>query len=251
MKRIVWCVLVCLMGVGLAFAPAVRSQQTIVVAFSEFPPFKMLDEDQVGGIDVEVLREIASRMGRSLTFKRGTFEDCLAMMAQGEADVMSSLLRRPEREAFLFYVQPRYRARSEKIFFMRRDDRDQLRSYEDLKALRIGVKNKASYGPMFDNDASLNKIPADSIKLNISKLVAGQIDTFLTTDLEGDYWIRKLGLETRIARAPFKFTHLDEIYMTISKKSAFLSEAKAFSAVLNELVKSGAVQKIEDRYRKP
>ncbi len=104
---------------------------------------------------------------------------------------------------------------------------------------------------MFDNDESLNKISADSIKINISKLVAGQIDTFLTTDLEGDYWIRKLGLEDRIVRAPFKLTHLDEIYMAISKKSALADEVEAFGAILNDLVKTGAIQKIEDRYRKP
>ncbi len=249
-KKVIW-MLVGLMGVGLALSPAVRSQSTIVVAFSEFPPYKVIEEGQVGGIDVEILREIAERMGRTLTFKQGTFEDCLEMMAQGKADVMSSLLRRPEREAYLHYVQPRYRPRSEKAFFVRTQDRDTLRFYDDLNTLRIGVKTGASYGPMFDNDKGLNKIPADSVKINISKLVAGQIDTFLTTDLEGDYWIRKLGLEARIAKAPFKFTHLDEIYMASSRKSAFASQAEAFSAVLNTLVKTGVIQKIESRYRKP
>ncbi len=251
MQKNILYMLVCLLVVGLALSPAARSQPTIVVAFSEFPPYKVLEEGQVGGIDVDILREIAARMGRTLTFKQGTFEDCLEMMAQGNADVMSSLLRRPEREAYLLYVQPRYRPRSEKVFFVRPPDRDTLRSYDDLKTLRIGVKTRASYGPMFDNDEGLNKIPADSVKINISKLVAGQIDTFLTTDLEGEYWIRKLGLEDRIAKAPFKFTHLDEIYMAISRKSAFAGQAEAFSAVLNTLVKTGVIQKIESRYRKP
>ena len=251
MNRNVLSLLMGILMIGLALPVAALGQQTIVVAFSEFPPYKILEEGQVRGVDVDILGEIAVRMKRSLTFKQGTFEECLEMMARGEADVMSSLLRRPEREVYLHYVQPRYRARSEKIFFVRADDRDRLRFYDDLKTLRIGVKAKANYGPMFDNDASLNKIPADSIKINISKLVAGQIDTFLTTNLEGDYWIRKLGLEDRIARASYKLTHLDEIYMTISKRSAFASEAEAFSAVLNNLVKTGAIQKIEDRYRQP
>ena len=249
-KKVLW-MFVGLLGVGLMLSPAVRAQSTIVVAFSEFPPYKVVEEGQVGGIDVEILKEIAARMGRTLPFKQGTFEDCLEMMAQGTADVMSSLLRRPEREAYLHYVQPRYRPRSVKVFFVRSPDRDSIRFYDDLKTLRIGVKTKASYGPMFDNDQGLNKIPADSVKINISKLVAGQIDTFLTTDLEGDYWVRRLGLENRIAKAPFNFTHLDEIYMAISRKSAFASQSGAFSAALNALVKKGVIQEIESRYRKP
>ena len=251
MKRYVLFMLVCMLGIGPALPKAVTGQPTIVVAFSEFPPYKMLDEGQVGGIDVDILMEIAGRMNRTLSFQQCTFEDCLDMMAQGEADVMTSLLRRPEREAYLHYVQPRYRVRSEKIFFVRKDDRDTVRSYDDLSSLRIGVKSGVNYAPLFDNDKTLNKISAASIKINISKLVAGQIDTFLTTDLEGHYWIRKLGLETRIVRAPFKFAHLDEIYMAISKKSALASEAEAFGAILNDLVKTGAIQRIEDRYRRP
>ena len=251
MKPYVLYLLVCIVGIATALPTVATGQPTIVVAFSEFPPYKVLDEGQVGGIDVEILYEIAGRMNRGLTFKQGTFEDCLEMMAKGEADVMTSLLRRPDREAYLLYVLPRYRPRSEKIFFVRTEDRGTVRAFDDLKSLRIGVKSGANYGPMFDNDESLNKISADSIKINISKLVAGQIDTFLTTDLEGDYWIRKLGLEDRIVRAPFKLTHLDEIYMAISKKSALADEVEAFGAILNDLVKTGAIQKIEDRYRKP
>ncbi len=66
MKRYVLGLLVCIIGIGPALPTVATAQPTIVVAFSEFPPYKVLDEGQAGGIDVEILSEIAGRMNRSL-----------------------------------------------------------------------------------------------------------------------------------------------------------------------------------------
>jgi polar amino acid transport system substrate-binding protein len=204
-----------------------QSAQTVVVAFSEFPPYKMIVDGKHTGIDVDILQEIGKQMDFTLDFKNGTLEECLGMMKEGEADLMTSLLRRAEREPYILYVQPRYRARSDKVFYVFKEHPKSIRSYDEL-----------------------NKLPAQSIKINISKLVAGQIDTFVTTDTEGDYWIKTLGLQDRITKAPFKFQQLDPIYMGISKKSAFATEANRFGRILKDLVDKGVVQRIVDKYLK-
>ena len=238
-------VLAGLLAPGLAW-----STDKVIVAFSEFPPYKMIVDGKHAGIDVDILREITRRMEYNPHFRNCTLEDCLGLMKQGQADVMTSLLRRAERESFIQFVQPRYRARSDKVFYLFGEDPKQIRVFDDLKTLRIGVKAGANYAPAFDNDQELNKIPAQSIKLNISKLVAGQIDTFITTDLEGDYWIKQLGLQDRIIKARFKFQQLDPTYMGISKKSPFAGEAKRFGRILKEMLDKGAVQRIVDEYSK-
>ena len=227
-----------------------QSTQTVVVAFSEFPPYKMVVDGKTRGIDVDILREIGKQMDFTLDFKTGTLEDCLGMIKLGEADLMTSLLRRAEREPYILYVQPRYRARSDKVFYVLQKHQKSIRTYDDLKTLKIGVKVGTSYAQSFDSDTQLNKLAAQSIKINIAKLVAGQIDTFITTDTEGDYWINSLGLQDRITKATFKFQQLDPIYMGISKKSAFAPEAKRFGRILKNLVDKGVVQRIVDRYLK-
>jgi polar amino acid transport system substrate-binding protein len=227
-----------------------QSAQTVVVAFSEFPPYKMIVDGKRTGIDVDILQEIGKQMDFTLDFKNGTLEECLGMMKEGEADLMTSLLRRAEREPYILYVQPRYRARSDKVFYVFKEHPKSIRSYDDLKTLKIGVKGGTNYAQPFDNDNELNKLPAQSIKINISKLVADQIDTFVTTDTEGDYWIKTLGLQDRITKAPFKFQQLDPIYMGISKKSAFATEANRFGRILKDLVDKGVVQRIVDKYLK-
>lgn len=225
-----------------------QSSQQVVVAFSEFPPFKMMFDSRHTGIDVEILNEIAKRMDLTLSFKDATFEECLRMMQRGEADLMTNLLRRPEREKYMIYVQPRYRAISVKTFYVRKAHRNLIRSYDDLKSLKIGVKAGARYAPAFDNDKGLNKIPAPDIETNLRRLAAGEIDTFLDTRTEGDYWIKTLGYGDRVTKAPFTFSHSDSIYMGISKKSPLAGRAKEFGKHLKDMVDKGKIRVMVEKY---
>ena len=244
-RDILWIALVMLLFPNFAL-----STQTVVVAFSEFAPYKMVVDGKHTGIDVDILHEIGKRMDLKIVFKNGTFEECLDMMKQGEADLMTSLLRRVERESYILYVQPRYRPRSNKIFYLFKGNPKSIRTYDDLNNLRIGVKGGTKYALQFDKDNNLNKLPAQSIKVNISKLAAGQIDTFIATETEGDYWIKALGLQDHITKASYKFQQLDPFYLGISKKSAFAKEAKGVGEILDDLVDNGAVQLLVEKYMK-
>ena len=228
----------------------VLAAQTLVVAFSEFPPYKIVEKGKASGIDLDILKEIGTRMDFEVSPRFGTFEECLAMMKQGKADLMTSLLFRSEREPYILYVQPRYRTRSDKVFYVMKGSENLIRQFEDLRPLKIGVKAGVSYEQLFDDDKALNKVAAQSIKENISKLLAGQIDTFLDADTEGDYWIKKSNLHYRIVKARFKFQQLDPVYMGISRKSSFKDQAKSFGRNLKYLVDHGVVQRLVEKYTK-
>jgi polar amino acid transport system substrate-binding protein len=187
-------------------------------------------------------------MDLTLFFKNGTFESCLQMMERGETDLMTSLLRRPERENYIHYVQPRYRTRADKVFYVPTGRRSLISSYDDLTNLKIGVKGGVKYAPMFDSDKALIKIPAPDIATNLQRLLSGEIDTFLDTSTEGDYWIKTLGFGDKVSKAIFKFTHSDSIYMGISKKSLFTKRTKDFGKHLKQMSDKGLIQKIVDRY---
>lgn len=224
--------------------------QKVVVAFSEYPPYKIITQGKRTGIDIEILTEIAKRMDLELTFKNCTFKECLAMMERGEADLMTSLLRRIDREKYILYVQPRYRPKSNKVFYVRKGSSTLIRTYDDLENLKIGVKAGVRYAPIFDRDKSLKKIPAPDVKTNFQRLLAGEIDTFVTSKTEGDYYIKTLGYQDKIVKAPLGFTLSDSSYMGISRKSSFEKQAKEFGRNLKRLLDKGQVQKIVDSYVK-
>ncbi|MGD8370787.1 MAG: transporter substrate-binding domain-containing protein [Syntrophobacterales bacterium] len=234
----------------LLFPTVGQCEQKATVAFSEFPPFKIIDNGKLTGIDVDILMEIAKRMDLTLAFKKGTFEDCLRMMQHGEADLMTSLLRRPEREKYIHYVQPNYKARSEKAFYVLEGRRNLIRSYSNLENLKIGVKAGAKYAPIFDNDKDLNKIPAPDIKTNLEKLVSGKIDTFITTSSEGDYYIKTVGYSDKVTKAPFAFIISAPSYIGISKKSPLAKRAKELGRILKELSDKGFILQRLDAYLK-
>jgi polar amino acid transport system substrate-binding protein len=245
------CAFVILIFLVIVLFPTLgQSSQQVVVAFSEFPPYKMMVDDRPAGIDVEILKEVAKRMDLALSFKQATFEECMRMMQRGEADLMTSLLRRPEREKYIHYVQPRYQAISVQTFYVRKAHPNLIRSYDDLKNLKIGVKAGVRYAPVFDNDKGLNKIPAPDIETNLRRLVAGEIDTFLDTRTEGDYWIKTFGYGDKITKAPFTFTHSDSIYMGISKKSPLANRAKEFGRHLKDMVDKGNIRMMKEKYIK-
>ena len=234
--------------VSTGFAGTGTCGQPVTVSFSEFPPYKMLSNGKPAGIDVDILSQIAKKMDLKLTYKQGTFDQCLGMMERGEADLMTSLLRRPDREDFILYVQPRYFTRTEKVFYVLKGRDNKIRVYEDLSNLKIGVKAGVKYSLQFDSDQSLKKIAAQDIQANLERLEAGWIDTFIDTGTEGDYWINKLGYADKVTKAKLKFEQLDPIYLGLSRKSPLAKRSHEIGRALKSLLDEGMVQRFYDKH---
>ncbi len=233
--------------VVLLCSPALAKDK-MVMAFSEFPPFKIVHDGVYMGVDVDLSRLIAERMGLELEIKQGTFAECMDMLRKGEADFITSLLRRGDRDAFLIYVQPRYRNREAKRFYMRKGEEAEVISYDKLSGLRIGVKEGVAYAQMFDTDDSLTKVSASGMEQLFQMLREGRIDAVLASANEGGFWIKSLALEEAVAPAPFELDQLDPVYMAISKKSPLAKRAHEFGRILKELVDTGEFENILDVY---
>ncbi len=233
---------------ALATQDAPEGSGSMVMAFSEFPPFKMVLDGTPTGIDVDLAVMIAQRMGLTLEIRKCTFADCLELLRQGEADFITSLLRRGDRDDYLLYVQPRYRNRESKDFYMRSGEQTLVKTYSDLGALRIGVKEKVAYAQMFDTDATLTKVEAATMYQLFRMLMNKDVDAVLASRHEGDFWVKALGLDDRVARAPFAFGQLDPVYMAISRKSPLAKRTGEFGRILNELVDKGEFESLLEGY---
>ena len=81
-------------GEGEAPAPVfLRAGDSLVLVVSgEAPPFSSFDEDtgEAKGIEIDIAREAAARLGRRLEVRRAEFEDLLPMVKSGEADMAAS-----------------------------------------------------------------------------------------------------------------------------------------------------------------
>lgn len=116
----------------------------------------MINGAKFHGIDIEILNKMSERLGLTLKFIKCPFARCLEHMKEGKADLMSSLLKRSDREAYIRYLEPHY-YNDRKVFYVLKGKSHILRRYEDLYNIKVGVKRKVKYFPRFDEDMKINK----------------------------------------------------------------------------------------------
>lgn len=227
----------------------VRGQEVLRVAFNELPPYKLLEPGgRAGGIDSEFLRLVARRMGYELEFINMPFIRAMHMLKAGDADVMTGVLRRADRESFLHFVEPPYRLYSNKAFYLLKGNGGMIQSYDDLYGLTIGVARGVKYFPTFDHDPRIKKDDVAEMKLNYNKLLHHRFEAFISTEDTGDYWLRELGLEDRIEKAPYVYRKVQPVHIVVSRNSPLADRLDELGAVVRELLNAGEYERIRREF---
>ena len=229
--------------------PSPAEDNVLRVALDPFPPWKYLNRiGEPCGMDVDLIDMLAQRMGLKVEYSMYPFSRAIYLLEYGEADMMSGVLRRKERESYLHYLEPPYKDHSDKAFYLLRGRGRLLQIYEDLHALRVGTQNGTRYFPAFDHDPKIKKVATHSFELNLRMLLAKRIDAVVNTEVAGDYEIRKLGLQDSVVKAPYIYREKQDVYMVLSKKSPLADRLDEFNSVLADLIREGAFQRIVTRY---
>lgn len=85
---------------------------------------------------------------------------------------------------------------------------------------------------------------------NISKLLEKRIDTFIITDSQGDYLIKKLGHEKQITKADYAYNKANNVYIGISKKSKLMDSIEQVEKTIREMIETGECREIIDIFFK-
>lgn len=116
--------------------PKVSSAQDaalIKVQVHHFAPWKIVDDQgRISGIDIEFLQMLTGQMGLETTFVVAPFKRGLLMMEQGKLDIMTGLLKRPEREDYIDFIDPPYKTTSNKTFYVLKGRGHFINNYEEL-----------------------------------------------------------------------------------------------------------------------
>ena len=117
----------------------IRRKGKLIVGMD--PPYGVMEfYDKSGrlvGIDVDVAREIASRLGVSVEFKKYPFSKLFGALNSGQVDVViSAVTITPERQKKMLFSAPYLDAG---MSIAVRQDNNDIKSASDLKGKRIGV----------------------------------------------------------------------------------------------------------------
>lgn len=231
---------------------AVAESDVLRAPISPYAPWRIVSPNgEVSGIDVDVIKEICSRMGLTLKTEEVPFARALVMLEQGDCDIGTSLQRRPDREIYMHYLEPPYITGSDKVFYILRRSGCQINSYEDLESLRIGVIAGTKYFPRFDSDTSLNKIAARDADHLFELLLNQRIDTFVYASSVGDYLMKVGGHTKDVVQAPYRHSKQIKGYLTLSKRSPLAFRLEEFNYHLQRMLNEGVVQQIMNKYWLP
>lgn len=246
---LLWTITLSSIFVSMAVVCPAKAEQPVLLAqYSHMSPWKFLDHGRETGIDIELLRQLAMRMGMRIDFEHVPFPRGLKAMQDGEIDIMTGVLRRPEREQYLLYIEPPYNEFSPKVFYVRKGQESSIRSYEDLQEKRIGTTIDTRYFARFDADKTLHKEPVSRSHMNLMKLVRGRLDAVILSETAGDQQIREAKLEPYIGKADYRYRDENRVYIAISKASPFAARYDEFCAVMKEFVDSGLRKRIKEQF---
>lgn len=228
------------------------SERTLSFASDHWPPWFIVDEasepPNIGGIDIEILREVANRLNLKLKIGSCPWKRCLRMMETGELDIIASLGKSDKREAYIHYLNPPYRNKSVKVFYMLKGKGHQIRKYEDLYSHSVGVVRGYLYFPRFDNDKNIRKIPVTNSKQLLEMLHRGRIDVIVGNRVAMNYSIRKHGFSDAFEATPYRYDLPYEGYIGISKNSSLSKDIHRIEAIIKDMVDSGRVTKIIEKF---
>jgi len=234
----------------MLFAQAAKAVElNIKVGFSHFPPWQIARKGElVGGIDKHVLKalsdELAAHHDIHLTaeFYYCPLKRCLAMMQNGQLDMKTGLMRRPEREWYVYFITPPYQRYIRKALYIHKEHPSDVTSYNAMKMLSIGVTRASANFPQFDQDKMIEKIEVNGTLNGLKMLSAKRFDAFLGSELVTDYFIHKGRLENEIRKASFKYQKENPGYFGIAKQSPLSKYLPQLRSAMQKIVENGRVQ---------
>lgn len=89
---------------GMFSHPFSTTGKELVVPILHFPPWIVIEQEQVTGINIEIIKEMASKLGVQIKYKKCPWKRCLAFMEKGKTDLMSSLVKKVVTFQILFHM---------------------------------------------------------------------------------------------------------------------------------------------------
>jgi len=226
-----------------------------VIRYAVFPapPYMIIGEEHgrevFSGIDVEIITELARRTGNRITFLSAPWARCIEMLKAGDADLISSVYKTGEREAFLSYFSKPYLTELPVAFYSLASDPFKIDTYDDLRSIPlIGVLRNASYFRQFDEDSTLQKFPVKNQELLYPMLLAKRISVFAGYVPTENYFIRKNGYEGQIIQSSFVFSDPNFVFFAVSKAGRSLALLQQLDAGFAAMLAEGQIDAIIDTY---
>lgn len=161
---------------------AIQARGTLVVGTSaDYPPFAYYNRDfQLDGLDVALIRDLASQLGLQVEIKDIVFDGLGNALQAGQIDVaIAAIARTPERETAVDFTNIYY-VSQDATLFRANDPLNDLNNINQFTTRRVGVQRASVYDSWFQEEwVDTGQMPASNL------LTYERMDSALTDLREG------------------------------------------------------------------
>ena len=236
--------------VSLLSSPAWAQPERLTIAYPQWPPYKIVQNGSIGGIDALMLNEIARRTGLAFDYVECPWARCLIMLQNGNVDMITSIARTADRAAVMDFLEPPTRDNYAIAFYTNAAAPHALNRYEDLAGLNIGIIRGSAYFERFDNDRTLLKTLVTRETQLIDMLAGGRLDVIVGIGANLDYLLQESGRSRRVKKWSMRAATEEPAYIAVSKKSRHKAAIPLLEKALREMRRANEIERIEQSFFK-
>ena len=225
----------------------VSHAQPLKVCTNEWPPYTMLEEGQVRGIDADLLHLVLTNLGISYDITLEPWRRCLRKMNDGKLDILLDAFYSDERaKTMIFPNEPM--AESAMVLFHARARPYTINSVDDLTGLRVGTEPGYAYShEAFAKGTHFIREDAPTLDANVGKLLLGRIDLVITDRAVGLFTAKNMGVQDSIAYSPQPL-YSDRVFAAFSRRPAIAALVSSFESELRRVKQTPEYAAILRRY---
>jgi len=236
---------------------AVTPECELKMGWDPWAPYQYLTpEDEVKGLDVDLISAMATEAGCDITFVQDNWMNLLNGVRNGDIDMLGGATRTALREEFGLFSDS-YRHETFSLYI--RPDESEKFADKNLKGLleagfRLGVTQDYLYCPQInvlqdDEKFSSQFVSVPITEVNYYNLTEGYIDGFLEDPFVAAFTIRRKGLQGQIEALALEISSGD-VSIIFSKESVKEETVQLFNKALAKLKETGKYDRILAKYRR-
>ncbi|KRK81307.1 transporter substrate-binding domain-containing protein [Companilactobacillus nodensis] len=225
----------------------VKDKKELVVATSGtlFPSSYYNDDNKLTGYDVEVVKEVAKRMGVKAKFKEYNVDGQIASLEKGEADINANDSNLNKERAKKFIISTPIKHSFDSLIVRKSDDSG-IHSLEDLKGKKAAGEPNTGYMKIAKQyGAQLVTYDNATNDQYLTDVANGRTDVILN-----DYYLQKMSVEA-LPKIPVKI--LKDVYFNAETSGLLMKKQnKALKTEvdkqLKEMKADGTLTKISKKF---
>lgn len=244
-QKLVRLCLAAIMLLSVACAPKEKAILRVGTA-AEYPPFCYVEGEQYKGVDMDISRRIAEKLGMDIQFYKYDFNPMFSALLSNKIDIAASALTiTEERLRTMDFTVPYYTANQ--VLISKKDAEIKLDKLEDAVKYTIGTLNNTT-GHIYLDEHLIDRdlMPKQNMKLfptnidAINELLAGKVDLVVIDDSAAMGYAKQIPVKV-------VFTiETKEHYGLAMQKGKVLNEK--INKALQQMIEDGEVQEILNRH---